>query len=155
MPVKLVVPVIDNSVRELCPKPYPNHPKGCPNWGKRDTCPPRARLLFDILDETKPVYCVYNVFDFGSHTAKMRALHPEWSQRQVDCCLYWQGTARKQLKKILAEALRDHPGTTAVACPEACGVNVTATMKSLGVELEWPPKTVTYQVALIGEPERA
>jgi hypothetical protein len=37
--------------------------------------------------------------------------------------------------------------------PEAHGLNVTATMKSIGIELEWPPKTVTYQIALasVGE----
>jgi hypothetical protein len=29
----------------------------------------------------------------------------------------------------------------ATDCPEAMGVNVTATMKNCGVELEWPLKT--------------
>jgi hypothetical protein len=32
-------------------------------------------------------------------------------------------------------------------CPEAMGINVTATMQKLGITL---PKTVTYQVALAG-----
>lgn len=35
-------------------------------------------------------------------------------------------------------------------CPEAMGVNVTATMKNLGVTLEWPPQKVVYKVAIIG-----
>ena len=35
-------------------------------------------------------------------------------------------------------------------CPEAMGVNVTATMKNLGVKLEWPPETVVHKVAIIG-----
>ncbi|HUS88307.1 MAG TPA: hypothetical protein VMW91_02880 [Desulfosporosinus sp.] len=35
-------------------------------------------------------------------------------------------------------------------CPEAMGVNVTATMKNLGIELEWPPQNVVHKVAIIG-----
>jgi hypothetical protein len=37
------------------------------------------------------------------------------------------------------------------ACPEAMGVVVTETMANVGIKLEWPPKTVTYQVALAGK----
>jgi hypothetical protein len=42
----------------------------------------------------------------------------------------------------------------AVTCPEACGVDVTATMASIGVALEWPPVSTAYQVALVGSPGR-
>ena len=35
-------------------------------------------------------------------------------------------------------------------CPEAMGVNVTATMKNIGVTLEWPPQEVVRKVAIIG-----
>jgi len=34
--------------------------------------------------------------------------------------------------------------------PEAMGVNVTETMKRVGIELEWPPVNVAYQIALAG-----
>ena len=35
-------------------------------------------------------------------------------------------------------------------CPEAMGVNVTETMKNVGIILEWPPETVTYQIVIAG-----
>ena len=34
--------------------------------------------------------------------------------------------------------------------PEAGGVDVTATMKKIGVNLEWPPEHMVYLVALVG-----
>jgi hypothetical protein len=91
--------------------------------------------------------------------ARVLLKHPGWSQRQAECCLYWQGTARKRLGEIIDEfmvwASGDYNPENGVAflVPEAHGLNVTATMKSIGIELEWPPKTVAYQVAIasVGE----
>ncbi len=163
MGVAEVTPVLDESVRDLCCRPYPGHPKGCPNWGKRDTCPPAAPLLQDILTLVEPVFAVWNRFDLAAHVARMRERHPGWSDRQLYCCLCWQGTARKQLRaKIkcflheqnLANALdlKYHVDLLVVGCPEACGVNVTATLASIGITLEWPPRVWAYQVVLVGQP---
>jgi hypothetical protein len=155
MPHANVQPVIDYSVRGLCAKPYPRHPKGCPNHGRRETCPPAAPLFDVVYDLSRPVIAVWNVFDLEAHVAKMRAKHPGWSQAQLVNCLYWQGTARKQLRYMVSDAMvhaRVHGGSgvTGETCPEAMGVNVTATMRLLGVDLEWPPVTKTVQVALLG-----
>lgn len=82
----------------------------------------------------------------------MKAIHPGWSQRQVECCLYWQGTARKQLRAeidIFAFSITQYI-IQILTRPEANGVNVTATMKTVGIELEWPPNKKAYQVALAG-----
>jgi len=129
--------------------PYPNHKHGCPNYGKRDTCPPKAPLFGDIFNYGLPVYAVINEYDLGSHVEKMRQRHPDWSLRQLQCCLYWQGTARRQLRKAVKEALKAHKGYIAIYVPEAMGVDVTATLKAAGVYLEWPPKKIVRQVALI------
>lgn len=153
MPYAKVKPVINLSVRGLCVKPYYNHSKGCPNWNKKVGCPPQAKLLYDILDFQKPIYCIYNIFDFASHINKMKNNHPDWSERQLECCLYWQGTARKQLKNEIKKFLKEHDDDMVIiSCPEACGVDITATMKTIGEELEWPPVILTYQVALAGIP---
>lgn len=148
-----VDPVLKKSVRGLCTKPYPNHPHGCPNWNQRDACPPKAPLLGDVIDLTEPVWMICNAFDFGSHTKRMRSRHPEWAVRQVECCLYWQGTARKQLRSKVADFLGAQPkgsNLLVLNCPEACGVDITATMASVGIDMEWPPEAIAYQVALIG-----
>jgi len=100
------------------------------------------------------------MFDLAGHVEKMRAKHPNWSDRMLRNCLYWQNGARKVLKTelrshlailqagALLEGLDDE--WIALVCPEACGLNVTATMACQGITLEWPPTRMTYQVALIG-----
>ncbi len=139
--------VLDASVRGVCRRPYAGHPKGCPNFGKRAACPPEAPRFEDRFDLAE-VWAIWNAFDFGSHCARMRERHPEWSQRQVECCLYWQGTARKQLEAEIGQFNWEHPPFSVTRCPEAMGVNITASMRLVGVELEWPPQTVAIQVAL-------
>jgi len=144
--------VIDQSMRGLCKRSYPNHKKGCPNFNKRHDCPPKAPLISKVFDLNKPIYAIWNVFDFDEHTTRMRNKHPQWSDRQAECCLYWQGTARKQLKGEIANFLSDKGNHLVLTTPEACGVNITETMRRIGINLEWPPVTVTYQIALAGQP---
>jgi len=153
MPWLPVPPVIKSSVRKLCLTPYHNHPKGCPNYGKKEGCPPAAKMIGDVLDLGRSIYVIYNIFPFGRHVRFMRKRHPEWTKYQLRCVLYWQGTARRQLKNEIGRFLQEFPKMTVVVTPEACGVNVTATMKKAGIELEWPPKRFAYQVALAGFPQ--
>ncbi len=152
MAVQTVVPALDLSVRYLCRNAYPNHRHGCPNYNKKDGCPPSAPLLEETLDLSCMIYAIYNVFPFGKHVRKMGQNHTDWSQRQKECCLYWQGTARKQLRRIVQRFVSKYPYLHVVWCPEAQGVNVTKTMKRIGVELKWPPVEETYQIVLAGTP---
>lgn len=145
--------VYEPSVRELCTRPYLNHPRGCPNWGKRATCPPRCQLLPKVFDLAEPTFVIWNAFDLAAHASRMRKRHPEWSDRQVYCCLYWQPTARKQLREVVRGFIvwdRHRPPRIVLYCPEAMGVNVTATMQAIGIDLEWPPRKFAYQVAIAG-----
>ena len=155
--VILITPVVDNTVRSLCVQPYPLHPKGCPNVGKCDRCPPEAPMFNNKFDMTKPIYAVINEYDLAAHVARMKAKHPDWSDRQLRCVLYWQGTARKQLKEKIGAVLAEQRfhGYEATWCPEGMGVNVTETMMQVGVELEWPPEQTVRQVAFLGFPQRA
>jgi len=146
----IVEPVVDKAMRGLCCRPYPGHPKGCPNFKKKEGCPPSAPMIDETLDLSKPVHAVFNVFDLARHVKRMKNKHPHWSDRQLKCCLYWQPRARKQLREKIMRFLYEHPGETVVKCPEAQGVNLTETMKNAGIELEWPPENVTYQIVLIG-----
>ena len=49
------------------------------------------------------------------------------------------------------EAVKKFPGYYIESCPEGAGVNITTTMKSIGIDLEWPPKRYAYQVVLAGK----
>ena len=150
-----VEPVVNSGVRDLCRKPYLNHPRGCPNHSKRAACPPDAPMIGEALDLSKPVWVIWNRFDLAAHVEKMRLRHPAWTWRQLVNCLYWQGTARKALRGEIGIFVFERQGAgdgalRIIGCPEACGVDVTATMARVGEALEWPPRTITYQVALAG-----
>ena len=137
----------------LCGAPYPGHPFGCPNYRKKSTCPPQAKRVEALLDLRLPVYVVWNAFDFGAHCQRMRTLHPGWSKRQVECCLYWQAGARNHLRAEIKRAIASVSPVlpmVVLETPEANGVNVTETMFRAGIRLEWPPVTVAYQVAVVG-----
>ena len=141
----VLMPLVD--VCRLCQRPYEGHPRGCPNFGKRDTCPPEAGMFaYEFYGDE--VYAICVKFQFGYHVKTMRKKHPDWSERQLRCCLYWQGTARKMLREEIARFILDHPDFTVTACPEAMGVDVTATMQQAGIHLEWPPEVLTHHVAL-------
>jgi len=150
MPFSLVKACINPVVKTLCCKPYYGHPRGCPNHGKRKGCPPHSIMLYDIFDTELRMYAIWNVFDFAKHCARMRKLHPSWSRRQIECCLYWQPRARAQLRREVEIFHEYLPGYTVVMNPESLGVDVTTTMLQIGQKLEWPPITKTYQVALAG-----
>lgn len=150
--IKIEPVLLDCLPGDLCQRRYSGHGKGCPNYGKRESCPPRAALLTPDLCWGKVWYAIFNVFDFGAHVEKMRKLHPDWSQRQLECCLYWQGSARSRLKQEVVRFLTyvSPPLPKVEWIPEARGVDVTETTRRAGIDLEWPPKTVTYQIAVVG-----
>ena len=146
-----VKPVIDYSVRALCAKPYHNHRKGCPNLSVKSCCPPYCPRIEDVIDLSKKVYCIYNVFPIGEHMLNLKKKYPDWTIYQLRCCLYWQPKARKQLKEKIKMFKKQHPDLIIVDSPEGCGVNVTETMKGIGISLEWPPEKYAYQIVLAGD----
>lgn len=152
--IKVNPVMLTEPVEKLCAKPYYNHLKGCPNFGKKKGCPPNQKRYDKAYDLNEPVMAIYNIFAFGDHVRKMRMLHPDWSQRQVECCLYWQGKARKQLKEIIELFQFANVGRfySIEMVPEALGVNVTQTIidAKVSFRLEWPPKEFAFQVALAG-----
>ena len=151
MPSRLVKAVVYEplKMRGLCARAYPGHAHGCPNLGQRDTCPPRAPLFEDAYIN-RDVIVIWNHFDLDAHVQDMRRRHPAWSERQLYNCLYWQGTARAQLRQAINDCILTHRQgqVDIIRCPEAQGVNVTETLREMGVDIQWPPTTVATQVAL-------
>lgn len=143
---------ICKSPKGLCHKPYPNHPKGCPNYGKHSMCPPHNLIFDDIFDMEKDIYVIYYAFDIGNHMKKMKEKHPKWSDRQLRNVLYWQGTAKKEHRKIVKEFLDKNPNYEAVV-PETLAVDVNKTMKQIGIILKWPPTKYSYRIAIAAIPE--
>ena len=154
MPWATVTPIVKHAVRSLCYRPYPGHPRGCPNYGKLARCPPQAPLATEVIDLTKTVWAIWVTFDLEAHAARMVEKHPGWSDRQARNCLYWQPGQRKKLREELAafdhSRARGPVPLKLLGCPEAAGIDVTATMQSAGITLEWPPIRLAYTVVLVG-----
>lgn len=134
--IEILSLVSSDKTGQWCQIPYPNHPKGCPNYGKRDHCPPLAIKLTNILDLSRPLYLVHSEFDLLRHVEKMKARHPHWTDRQLKNVLYWQGTSRKQLKERVKIAQYVTSCNIVSYCPEGQGINVYATCAKSGLKLE-------------------
>lgn len=138
--------VIDLRARGWCKLPYPNHPKGCPNFGKRESCPPKASLFNDVVD---PPFTLVGVkFNLGEWVKEMKEKHPKWSDRQARCCLYWQGKVRKRLREECKKITSND--NKILYCPEATGVHVFKTCETIGIKLERNPQDVVWKIAIIG-----
>jgi len=136
MPWIEVHPIIDIKIKGLCLKSYPLHPKGCCNFNHKLGCPPNSPLFSEVIDISKPVHAIYNIFPFKEHIDKMRLKFPTWSERQLRCVLYWQSRARVALREQIKSFLRDFGRLKIITCPEAQGVNLTETMKNANIVLE-------------------
>jgi len=144
-----------NNPTALCKLPYPGHKKGCPNVGKNKNCPPLCPKLNEKYDLSKPYFFSYVKFNFKKQKEKMKSLHPNWTDKQCKCLLYWQGTVRKKLNtnsaifayNINIETKNNY---NYELIPEAMGVDVFKTMKYHGIKLERNPENYVYKVSFIG-----
>ena len=132
--------------------PYPDHPKGCPNYGKRKECPPTAPLVQDYIDLEQPHWFIIQKYDLNAHVQRMKVKHPHWSDRQARCVLYWQGAVKGMLSKACKQFIKEHPGLISTLIPEAMGVNVIATAIRMGIPIKARPDGTIYKIALVGHP---
>jgi len=144
--------VLQEQTREWCKFPYPGHPKGCPNYGRRKDCPPQISFVTKKFDLKKPHWFAIVSFDLAAHMKIMALKHPDWSERQQRCCLYWQGKVRKQLRILCVNWLKKNRDYRCSFSPEAMGVNVFRTAYHLGIKMRKSAYPTVYKVALIGKP---
>jgi hypothetical protein len=136
-----------NGKKAWCELPYPGHKKGGPNYGKG--CPlPRVNKFSDL---SKPHWFAIIKFDLKGHVEKMKNKHPDWSDRQNRCVLYWQNGVRSKLNKICQEFI-GNKDLIYHKIPEAMGVNVILTMKKLNIPIEIKPVNTVHKITLIGSP---
>ena len=142
--------IINYNARTWCKLPYPNHPKGCPNYGKNKTCPPKIGKINKLFDLSKQHWFVIAEFDLKFQAKRMKEKHPDWTERQCVCCLYWQGGVRKRLHTESKEFCFSKIGTVYNMCPEAMGIDVIKTMQQFKIPIQRNPKNMIYKVALVG-----
>lgn len=142
---------IDHRCRGYCTKPYPGHPKGCPNFFKHSECPPKIDVVENIFDLNKDLFFIIEEFDLKTHTEKMKLKHPEWSSSQLKNLLYWQGGVRKKLKEKTIKFIQEKDNSMIYTLlPEAMGVMVINTALKLGIPIEIRPKNKVIKIALVG-----
>lgn len=155
----------EKKIQGLCKIPFYGHNKGCPNYRKKEGCPPNLPLINNILDFKKDIYIIYTEFRVGEFAERIRITHSEWnSVRQWYNPRYWQPKARKSHHIEEEKALKENKLEKIVNSPEAYGVNITKLMKGIGIDLSWgwPPKhdlrdnafqnNISYLISLGGYP---
>lgn len=135
--------------QDWCILPYPGHPKGCPNYNKKDYCPPKTPLINKII--TPPYKLVAVKFNLKRHVKKMKEKHPEWTDRQARCVLYWQKKAEKNLRKESEKAAEKIEESKIIYKPEAYGVNLFATCRKIRLNLEKNPRNTVWKISIIGK----
>ncbi|MBN2459318.1 hypothetical protein JXB28_03450 [Candidatus Woesearchaeota archaeon] len=128
--------------QNLCLHPFYGHPNGCPNYGKKQGCPPDAPLIDEILDLNKGVFLIFTEFNVGQFSERIRKSHPKWqSPRQWYNPRYWQPKARKIHREEERLALSEKSLELIVSNPEASGINISKLMADNGFHLrwDWPP----------------
>lgn len=142
--------VYSPEIQKICRRPYCDHLRGCPNYGKRADCPPSALFFSDVFE--KEVYVAAIVFDFEKYLFHKRQIHPSWSERALRNPRHWQGHLRSELRNFVGEiAQKEKLNGEIIFNPETMGVNVTKTCLEVGLKLEWPPEKKVSCVALIGK----
>lgn len=147
--------IISANTVEWCKLPYPNHPKGCPNFGKRGGCPPDAPLWQSLVES--PYLLVYQRFDLEAQENRMLKKHPNWSTRQARCCLYWQKSVTSSViaeaqKFVLLDYLFGSKSLYIIKNPEGAGVDLFRTCRLVGIELErdYLNQKYVYKMVLVG-----
>jgi len=141
---------ITPKTREWCKLPYPGHPQGCPNYGKKDECPPHAPIVSDFIDLTKPHFFAIHAFDLKAFSERMTKDHLTWSNRKSKCSRYWQGHVNSLLKREIEKKIGKNQIYTLVF--EAMSGNIFRTLLSLGIPIRRNPQEIVFKVALIGTP---
>ena len=144
---------VNHKCRGYCTIPYPNHPKGCPNFGKHDECPPKAPLVEDVFDFDEKMFFIIEEFNLKAHVEKMKTKHPHWTPRQCKNLLYWQGGVRKRLREKTQNFITwNDPCMIYTLLPEAMGVMVIDTALAVGIPIEKTPENKVFKISLVGYP---
>lgn len=140
-----------------CKLPYPNHPNGCPNYNKSDICPPHVKYMDNLTQIYNHFYIIYAIFNLERQRKRMLRKHPNWSIRQANCLLYWQGSVKKQLKKCILKIYERNKEKNLfllscgsgfklkefkqkqIPSMEAVGIDVLDTMKNNHINFELKP----------------
>lgn len=145
---------------KLCRQAYYKHPKGCPNYNKREDCPPNTRHIFQQYDPLSiHILCVK--FPFLEYISLKELQHPDWTVRALANQRHWQGHLKAQIRDFWEDIKDEYPQYKLIENPEGQGVNLVQTLSQYDINLQWCKQNskgeivsvpeYMYQVNLIGK----
>ncbi len=142
------------SPRSFCIRPYKNHPKGCPNYGIKDTCPPHVKGMYDEIFDAREVYAVVTKFDLEKFFDERRKKLPMLAEGQIRNLLVWQQKAVRENNDALRRFYENNPEKqdfVSTRLLECLGVDVVGTMKEVGIDLKFPVEDYAYRIAFLAK----
>jgi len=146
IPLKEIIYEIKARDGTWCTLSYPGHPKGCKNFPQ---CPTKYPD-FKSIEHKYKWFAVMVEFNLKHFAEQMRIKHPNMTENQSRCLLYWQPRVRKQLKQKAYVNAYKFNGDIVLEIPEACGVNVIITMMKAGVLININHPNIVKKIMLIG-----
>lgn len=139
---------ICNSPRSWCVKPYYNHPKGCPNYGVCDGCPPNVPMIDQVFNIDEEIYLVITEFDLKTHMNILEKKHPDWNYYQLANLRYWQAKSINTNNYEVAKFLNNNPDLVSTNWIESMGVDLIQTLEQYDIDLSFGkelffPKRIT------------
>jgi predicted metal-binding protein len=134
-----ITPVIHSKKKsmQLCTQPYYKHSKGCPNFNKKDGCPPNILHISEEYDLTS-LHALVLQFPFEQYINLKKEIHPDWTNRALANQRHWQSHLRATLlNQYDSEIKEQYPNHTLILNPEGQGINVEETLKTVGIQLDW------------------
>lgn len=119
-----------------CTLPYPNHPKGCPNHPRCRHSLRKRLTAEEVFDLDRPMYICYATFDLKGWAAEMKRRHPNWTERQCRNLRYWQKGVDGRVARLAHNFIKKEDLKGYYWLSEGFGVNVYATCRRAGLQLE-------------------
>lgn len=146
------------NIGEWCKLPYPDHPNGCPNYGKNLYCPPDNPFYKEEVLKYSIHILFYTHFNINAYKSELSIKNKDWSDRKLSCCLYWQKSLKNKLfQKVLP--YYDKNVDLLLGCGsgfgniyysmESVGINVFKTLKDNNINIERNPKNFVILCSLL------
>ncbi len=124
------------TVHQLCTQKYYNHSKGCPNFNKKDGCPPHIQHISQQYD-LESMNMLLLRFPFYYYITLKQQEHPDWSLRELSNQRHWQNHLKGTLNEYWKNIKNEYPEYKLIKNPEAQGVNVEETLSNIDIPLNW------------------
>jgi hypothetical protein len=153
--------IIDPNVRDYCLLPYPDHPHGCPNYGKSPLCPPQS--VFHPLSHYEPFSSFHLAicqFNLETYCEERRRRFPKSTDKALRNPRLYQAHVKKIFHSTIdrfieVEGIDTYEifgcgsGHKNAPSMESVGLHPIRMMQNLGINVELRPNNRIHFAALI------